>query len=330
MRVFGDLNGREDNEPNNPPGSGAVGSEGDSERARKRIEEQLQEPAGGANTPPYLSVRRSNGELWFALFVLTLAVIGAGACGYLRLRSNHIALSQVPGLLRSVVTMSGRVDAAEARLRELSGEWNGLADHLAQLDRKVDSSLRASREQTRDFVAQATGRLQAELDRRSGAVDARLNKVESMQRQDQARLAELNDQLRGQVAHLHQQLTAAQESTGHDLAAVQEQARNNQGNLETLSKNLHRDKTTFEIVKNSPTELAPGLTLTILKTDANYQRFRGYISLTHEGKTLWLNNLSAKETVDLYSQQYNHPYSLVVTAVNDEGVAGYLLLPAGA
>ena len=80
--------------------------------------------------------------------------------------------------------------------------------------------------------------------------------------------------------------------------------------------------------RTAPTELAPGLTLTILKTDVNFQRFQGYVSLTHEGKTLWLNNLSAKETVDLYSQQYSHPYSLVVTAVNDEGVAGYLLLPA--
>ena len=106
-----------------------------------------------------------------------------------------------------------------------------LADHLAQLDRKVDSGLRAARNQTQDLVGQATRHLQMELDRRSEAVDARLNKVESMQRQDQARLAQLDDQLRGQVASLHEQLTAAQESTGHDLAAVQAQARNNQGNL---------------------------------------------------------------------------------------------------
>jgi hypothetical protein len=87
---------------------------------------------------------------------------------------------------------------------------------------------------------------------------------------------------------------------------------------------------TFELVKNSPTELAPGVTLTILKTDVSYQRFNGYITLTNEGKTLWLKNLNAKEAVDLYSPQYDHPYSLIVTAVNEDGVAGYLLLPAGA
>jgi hypothetical protein len=160
-------------------------------------------------------------------------------------------------------------------------------------------------------------------------VDARLSNVESGQSQDRAQLAQINDQLREQVASLREQLTAAQESNGHELANVQEQVSNNQGNLRTLAQNLHRDRMTFEIVKNSPTELAPGVTLTVLKTDVSYQRFRGYISLTNEGKTLWLNNLNAKEPVDVYSQQSSHPYSLIVTAVNDNGIAGYLLLPAG-
>lgn len=86
----------------------------------------------------------------------------------------------------------------------------------------------------------------------------------------------------------------------------------------------------FELVKNSPTELAPGVTLTVLKTDPDYQRFKGYVFMTNEAKTLWLNNLSANESVDLYSQRYTHPYSLVVTTVNNDGVVGYLLLPAGA
>jgi hypothetical protein len=111
---------------------------------------------------------------------------------------------------------------------------------------------------------------------------------------------------------------------------MQEQVSNNAGNLHTLAHQLHRDRVTFEIVKNSPTELASGVTLTVLKTDVSFQRFRGYISLTKEGRTLWLNNLSAKEAVDLYSQRSDHPYSLVVTEVGRDGVVGYLLMPAGA
>jgi len=299
-------------------------------RASDLIGEQRLEPAGDLYTRAQLSSRRSSRGLWFAVMILVLAVVGASTYLYLALRNNNIRLSQVPELLQSITTLGGRMDSTQAKLRDLTASWNGLTNQMAELDRKVDSSLRATRNQTRELVGQAAGRLQAELDQQGQVVDARLNNVESMQSQDRAQLAQLNDQLRAQVASLREQLTAAQENTGRDLASLQGQVSEGQGNLHALAQQLHREKVTFEIVKDSPAELVPGVTLTVLKTDASYQRFRGYISLTNEGKTLWLNNLSAKEAVDLYAQQYSHPYSLIVTAVRKDGVVGYLLLPAGA
>ncbi|MGD0458294.1 MAG: hypothetical protein ABSC21_11195 [Terriglobia bacterium] len=308
-----------------PRGGGQSGK-----RVSDRIGEQRLELAGDINTRAQLSSRRSNGGLWFALMVLVLAVVGASAYLYLSLRENNINLSQVPDLLQSITTLDGRMDATEAKLRDLAANWDGLTNHLAELDGKVDSSLRATRNQMRELVGQAAGRLQAEMDQQGRVVDARLNKVESMQRQDRAQLAQLNDQLQGQVSSLREQLTATQESTGRDLANLQGQVSEDQSNLHTLAQRLHRDKVTFEIVKDSHTELAPGVTLTVLNTGVSYQRFRGYISLTNEGKTLWLNNLNAKEAVDLYAQQYSHPYSLIVATVSKDGVVGYLPLPAGA
>ncbi|MFZ0961300.1 MAG: hypothetical protein WAO35_10380 [Terriglobia bacterium] len=277
-----------------------------------------------------VSPRGSNYGLWFVVMVIALGLLGAGAYSYLSLRNNNVSLSLVPGLLQSVPVLGGRMNAAEAKLRDLAAKWDDMAEHMAKLDSKISSGLRASRHQTLQLVGQTAGRLQAEMEQQGKVMDARLDNVESMQKQDRAQLAELNDQLRGQVSSLRQQADAAQENTGHDLAQVQEQASNNQADLQRLAHNLHRDKVTFEIIKNSPTELAPGVTLTVLNTDTSYQRFRGYVSMRNEGKTLWLNNLSAKEAVDLYSQAYSHPYSLVVTSVNDDGVVGYLLLPAGA
>jgi len=299
-------------------------------RTSDRIDEQRLEPADDIGSRVQLSRRPSNLGGWFILMVLALGVLGVCGYLYLALRNNNVTFSQVPELLRSVPALGGRLNATEAKLRGLTANWDGLTNHMAELDLKVDSSLRATRNQTRELVEQATGRLQAELDRRSEVVDARLNNVESLQRQAQAQLAQVNDQLRGQVSSLREQLAAAQESNGRDLANMQEQVRNNQGDLHTLVQNLHRDRVTFEIVKNSPTELAPGVTLTVLKTDVDHQRFRGYVSLTNEGKTVWLNNLSAKEAVDLYAQTNSHPYSLIVTTVSPDGVVGYMLLPAGA
>ena len=55
--------------------------------------------------------------------VLTLAMLGVGAYSYLSLRNNHVTFAQVPGLLRSVTTLGGRMDATEAKLRDLAGNW---------------------------------------------------------------------------------------------------------------------------------------------------------------------------------------------------------------
>jgi len=315
--------------PPHPPEHPRTGSQ-HGRRTSDRIGEQRLEPAGGTYKEAQLSPRRSNGGLWFVLLVLALAVAGSSAFLYLRLRNNNVTLSQVPELLQSITNLGGRMDATEAKIQDLTANWDGLTKYMAELNRKVDSGLRATRNQTLEMVGVAAGHLQAELDQRSEVVNARLKNLESMQRQDRAQLAQLNDQLQGQVASLHEQLTAAQENTGRGLANLQGQVSNNQDHLQTLAQQLHRGKVTFEIVRNSPTELAPGVTLTVLKTDVSYQRFRGYVSLTNEGKTLWLDNLSAKEAVDLYSQTNSHPYSLIVTTVSHDGVVGYLLLPAGA
>ncbi|PYV01044.1 MAG: hypothetical protein DMG26_14400, partial [Acidobacteria bacterium] len=107
------------------------------------------------------------------------------------------------------------------------------------------------------------------------------------------------------------------------------QVNQSHSDLRTLAQGFDRRRVNFELVKNSAVELAPGVSLTVLKTDVSYQRFEGYLSLTFEGRTLWLPNMGAQEAVDFYSKQAKRPYDLVVTTVNKRGVAGYLLLPAG-
>jgi len=61
----------------------------------------------------------------------------------------------------------------------------------------------------------------------------------------------------------------------------------------------------------------------------SYQRFAGYLSLTDEGRTLWLPNAGAQEAVNFYSKRSSRPYDLVATTVSKHGIVGYLLLPAG-
>jgi hypothetical protein len=274
------------------------------------------------------SRRHSTGALWCAFVLLVLVLIGESAYGYRALHGGSIA--QIPDLLQSVTKLTGGVTALEARLPGLEAQWNGLADRMVRLDRKVDATLRATRHQTQELVAQAEGRLRDQMDRQAQAVEARLSQVESNQREDHTRLARLNDQLEKEVASLRGELAASQDGTNRGLASLHQEVGQNAEGLHALTQQLHRERVSFETAMNTPTEIVPGVSLTVLKTNVSYQRIRGYVSLTADGRTLWLDDLGAQEALNLYPSDINHPYSLVITRVNANGVAGYLLLPAGA
>ena len=219
--------------------------------------------------------------------------------------------------------------STEGRLHDLATNWSDLRDYVANVDKKVDATVQAARHQTRDLVAQAEGRLRGEMDQRAEVVDTRLNHVESVQRDDRARLEMLNNQLQQEVAGLRGEVASNQDGTTRDLETLQQQADHNADSLTILAQQLQRERVSFEVGKNSPTEVLPGLSLTVLKTNPSYQQFRGYVSLTEEGRTLWLENLGAGEAVDLYPHDASHPYSLIVTKVDDSGIVGYVLLPGG-
>jgi hypothetical protein len=270
-----------------------------------------------------------NGALWFAVIILALVLFGELAYSYFTLRGENISISRIPEMFHSVGTLGVRMEAAEAKLRDLTANRDQLADRIAAVDRKANSTLQSARHQTQKLVEQVEGRLQSRMDQRARLVDSRLSQVERNQTEDRARLTQLNGQLEKEVADLRGELTDAQEGTHRDLASLHERASQNQDGLRDLTQRLQRERVKFEIVKNSPTELVPGVSLTVLKTNTDYQRFRGYVSLAADGRTLWLDNLGAHEALDLYPSDASHPYSLIITQVNPRGVVGYLLLPAG-
>jgi len=267
--------------------------------------------------------------------VLSLALICVMGYVYLALRQNNISLSQLPGPRPVFAALGGRMNSAEASLRDLTANWNGLSERVDKLDHKIGSTLAVARRQTQERIAQAEGHMRAEMDKQARMTDARLARVESDQAEQTARLAQVQDQLQKQaqlqteVAGLRQEMAGQQNTTGRNLASLRDQVNRSQSGLDTLAHELDRQRVDFEAAKHSTMTLAPGVSLTVIRTDVSYQRFAGYVSLTSEGRTLWLPNGGAQEAVDFYSKQANRPYDLVVTTVSKRGVVGYLMLPAG-
>src|SRR5438093_860044 len=210
--------------------AGAVAQPASSGGAGRPSERRL--TASGGERFPYRPVRplqegRPTARgLWWAVSVLSLALICVMGYVYLALRQNNISLSRLPGPQPVFAALGGRMSSAEASLHNLT-------------------------------------------------------------------------------------------------------ANRSQSGFDTLAHELNRPPGNFEAAKHSTMTLAPGVSLTVIRTDVSYQRFAGYVSLTSEGRTLWLPNGGAQEAVDFYSKQANRPCDLVVTTVSKRGVVGYLMLPAG-
>lgn len=275
------------------------------------------------------SPKHRSGGLWAAVVILGLALGAVTWYGALALRQNNITISQLPGVQRLITGLSGRMDATEARLRDLTINWGKVEGHVAELDRKLSSGLRLARKQTQELVDQAQARIEAEMGQHNQVIDARLSRLESGQQDERARLAQLQNEVQNQVSGVQQEVDAGQEESGRALAALRQEVDQNGNELSALNRKLDRQKVTFEASKGTPQELASGISVTVTKTNVRYQRFQGYLTLVNDGRTLWLPDVGAQQSVVFFPQQSSQPYDLVVTAVNANGVAGYLMVPVG-
>jgi hypothetical protein len=89
--------------------------------------------------------------LWTAVVILALALVAITSYGALVLRQNNISVAQLPGMNR----LGGRMDATEAKLRDLTNNWGNVQDHVAELDRKLGSNLQLAGKQAQTLVDRA-------------------------------------------------------------------------------------------------------------------------------------------------------------------------------
>lgn len=266
------------------------------------------------------------------LVTLLLLLILAGAVWYNfpTLKRDYQSVSQFPATQELVKTLGEQENTTEAQLRELLGNWDGLQTRLAKLDRKVSSGLAAGRKHTEELIAQAQQSLEAKLNERTQAMNARLDKVESDQVETRNQLAQTQDKVQKDFAALRQQMSEGRDNTDQAVGKLQQQVSQGQEGLGALAQEVHRQRLDFEVSENHTTELAPGVSLTVLKTNVSYQSFDGFLSLTDEGRTVWLSSVGVAKAVSFYpTKQSARSYDLVVTTIARKGVVGYLMVPEG-
>jgi hypothetical protein len=266
-----------------------------------------------------------NKGLWAAFAFLLVALVGTATYGFLVLDKENIQLSQVPEVAESVKLVGGRMAAAEARLREMSFNWQALQQSFEELDKKVNTRTSATRKYAEKLTAQLESRVQNRMDERAAVFEAHIRELQSQQQTDRARLAELHNQLAG----VQSELAAARNQAGQDFRGLNRRVAANEQQINEMNEELEPERVDFEVVKKRQHELAPEITLKVTDTDVRYQRFSGYISYLPEGRTLWVRDQGVQQPVTFYTQQGDAMYELVVTRVTKDSAVGYMLLPMG-
>jgi hypothetical protein len=87
-------------------------------------------------------------------------------------------------------------------------------------------------------------------------------------------------------------------------------------------------KIPFTITKDHSRQLAPGISLGLTGTDVRDHRVDGWMWLMPDRRTVWLRSQQAKEPVVFYSGADGKKRELQITAVNQNSVTGYLVLPS--
>ena len=270
---------------------------------------------------------KSGKTIWVAFILLLAGSVAAAIHGYRILRSENLQLALLPEFVTSNSVLGGRLDVIEARFQAWSENWNGLTVRVGKLESRMNARYNDARKYSEQLTAQVENRVQEQLDERAYLVDNRLHQLEAGQESESAQLASLRDELAATKQQLAQEIAAVREQSARELASVREQVEGNRRDVAAVNRRLDQQRVDFEASKGVTTELADGISLHVAHTDARFQRFKGWVSLVPEGRTLWVEDQGIQRPIVFFRSQEGARCELVVTRVAEDSTVGYLLLP---
>ncbi|HZP01919.1 MAG TPA: hypothetical protein VFD30_16655 [Terriglobia bacterium] len=269
--------------------------------------------------------------LWVAFALLVAGLFGVTGYGYYLLKQSNIRIRQLPAAMKSVVALNARLNATEARLTSWASDWQELAGRVGSLEQKSAKNLRAANKHAERLTTELEGRLEEKMDGQAYIDNTRLNALESGQRAEHAQLARLEQELgsaRRELAAVQQDLTAYRQAANQRLANLDSQTAGNSREIGSLSQRLDARRVDFELRKDHTHEVAQGISLKLTATDVARQKFGGWISLTPDGRTLWVERQGVQQPFVFYKPKDKERCELVVTRVAQDSATGYLLVAA--
>ena len=258
--------------------------------------------------------------LWVVVVIFAVVLGALVYYGYRTVKTQDLRITQIFGNQGMLSTLGQRADAAETKLHDLAGDWQGMGQRVTKLEGRVAADIKETRRYAETLTQQLHQQMTGEMESRTSTLDARLRQVESEQADQRAQMAQVE-------ANLKQDISAVREENGRDLSGVRQQEETNARGVSAISQKLERERIDFELAKGQTKELVPGISLRIRGMNLAYQRYHGALWLLQDHRTVWLRDQSVHEPVRFFHKEGGEPYELVVTDVTKNAVVGYLLAP---
>src|ERR1700691_2119935 len=118
------------------------------------------------------SGHRSQSKTLWGLVVLLAAALGALAYhGYQIVKNQDAQITQLFGSQGTLSTLGQRADAAESKLQDLAGDWQGVGQRVTKLEGKVSTDAKETRRYADTLVQQLHQQMTAEMDSRTSTLD---------------------------------------------------------------------------------------------------------------------------------------------------------------
>lgn len=276
--------------------------------------------------------RRPHRGLWLTMILLTAILAAGGAYGYWAVETYRGRLDLLPAMQGQLAAAGQRIDAAETALQGWSTQRDAWVRRLTRVEARLGGTLRAARKEAEDIAARAERRMQAALDRRTGALESRVDGIEAAQQSADARIAGLQEQLDQLKSGGSQDFTQLHDQLHRQPTADRGAQRTGQGNpdLTPVRATIGPERVDFELGVNRDRQLVSGISLDVSHTDVPHQRFSGRIRLMPDARTLSIRGQGLQHPFVFYTGSDARPRELVITRVTRSAVVGYLLVPPDA
>lgn len=279
-----------------------------------RVEEEV---------PTYYK-RRSAG-VWACLATLTVAFAVVVGYGYAVLNQENIQWEQIPGMARSLPAINQHLANFENRLVLSRADQQNLASQVQRIDAGSKAALDQTRQQTGRLVVQVRESLLKEINQQTAALQAQVSQLASERNADHQFLAQTEEQL----AKARDELERTQRDYTLEMSVLREQQGEEHREIASISSSLPTRQVNFEIQKNQASQVAPGVSFRLTKSDVRHQRFDGLIESAPGKQAVSVQNQSVRNPIMFYPSDHGNGFLLVITRVDEKEADGYLLIPNG-